>query len=92
MEERYLKWIFLLVMSSGLIILFSIPRLAFEVIFLKHCSVRIGMGIIYSITGPTLPVLAEHLCQTPDTVGWILGLVSKNFTENSLNLNLSRIN
>jgi len=50
MEERYLKWIFLLVMSS----------------------VRIGMGIIYSITGPTLPVLAEHLCQTPDTVGWIL--------------------
>jgi hypothetical protein len=33
------------------------------------------MGIIYSITGPTLPVLAEHLCQTPDTVGWILGSV-----------------
>jgi hypothetical protein len=22
-----------------------------------------------------LPVLAEHLCQTPDTVGWILGSV-----------------
>ena len=30
------------------------------------------MGIIYSITGPTLPVLAEHLCESPDTVGWIL--------------------
>ena len=37
------------------------------------------MGIFNSITGPTLPVLAQHVCKSPTTVSWIFSGRSVGF-------------
>ncbi|CAG5080523.1 Oidioi.mRNA.OKI2018_I69.PAR.g9629.t1.cds [Oikopleura dioica] len=51
-----------------------------SILFLLAVSLaRVAMGIFNSITGPTLPVLAQHVCKSPTTVSWIFSGRSVGF-------------